>query len=93
MAIKFEIEGLYQEGKKKHTKYFVFAKCLEMDKNFEVTDQSTLGNVEISNFLAKPRATDPAGNPRFDVFLFKIRYKKDCAGLEKGQIVELVNHA
>lgn len=91
MRVKFEIEGIYQEGRKKHTKYFVFAKCLEMDKNFEVTDKSTLGNIEVSHFLTRPRATDPAGNPRFDIFLFKIRYKKDCDRLEKGQIVELVN--
>jgi hypothetical protein len=91
MGVKFEIEGGYKSGKKKHAKYFVFAKCLEMDKNFEVTDKSKLGNIEISKYLTQPRALDNEGNPRLDIFLFKIRYKKDCDELKEGQIVELIN--
>ena len=87
---KSEIEGKYQVGKKKNAKHFVFAKCLEMGKEFEVTNNSKLGNVDV-NVLNQPRALDKEVNPRLDLFLFKIRYKKDHNELNEGQIVELIN--
>ena len=89
MSVKFEIEVNLKLGKGKHAKYFVFAKCLEMDKGFSVTDNSKLGEIEISNYLGQPRALDKEGNIRLDIFAFKIRYKKDCGKLKEGQIVEL----
>lgn len=92
MGVKFEIEGTFKVGRKKHAKYFVFAKCLEMSRNFEVTDKSKLGDVEISKFLTQPRAIDTEGNPRLDIFTFKIRYKKDCDKLKEGQIAELIEN-
>jgi hypothetical protein len=92
MGVKFEIEAKYKTGKKRNEKYFVFAKCLEIEKEFKVTDNSRLGEIEISKFLTQPRATDKEGKPRFDIFIFKIRYKKDCDELEEGQIVELIEN-
>ncbi|MGK0365988.1 MAG: hypothetical protein ACI85O_003058 [Saprospiraceae bacterium] len=67
MRVKFEIELKFKTGKKKKIRYFVFAKCLEMEKLFELTDNSRLGGIEISNYLGQPRAIDEEGQPRFDV--------------------------
>ena len=91
MGIKFEIEGKIQLREKRDAEYFVFAKCLEMGKNFELTDGSRLGNIEISKYLSQPRSIDENGNPRLDIFAFKIRYKKDYDELKEEQIVELIN--
>ncbi len=70
MGAKFEIEAKWKTGKGKHAKHFVFARCLDKEINFSVTDKSRLDNVEISNYLNQPRAIDKEGNPRFDVFCF-----------------------
>ena len=91
MEVKFEIEANLKLGKGKNTKYFVFAKCLDVEKDFSVTANSKLGGIEISNYLNQPRALDKEGKARLDVFVFKIRYKKDCDKLKEGQIVELTH--
>lgn len=86
MSVKFKIELIVKMGKKK---FFAFAQCLEMEKDFWVTDNSKLNDVEISNYISKPRATDENGNPRHDFYIFKIRYHKDYDKLKEGEIVEL----
>ena len=92
MGIKFEIEYCWKEGHGKHTKYYVFAKCLEMDKGFSLEGNPQLGGVEINNHLSLLRATDKDGFPRNDLFAFKIRYKKDGGILKAGKIVELTDY-
>ena len=91
MGVKFEIEYNWKTGTGKHTKYFVFARCLEMDKEFYVTAHSKLGEIEIGNYLNLPRALDEEGNVRLDAFAFKIRHKRDAGRLKEGQIVELTH--
>lgn len=91
MKAKFEIETQLTTGKGKHTNHFVFARCLDSKISFSVTDNSRLNNIEISNYLSQPRMIDRKGNSRLDVFIFKIRYKKDCDQFEEGQIVELIH--
>ena len=91
MGAKFEIEVKWKIGKGKHTKHFVFARCLDKEINFIVTDNSRLNDVEISNQFNQPRVLDKDGKSRLDIFAFKIRYKKDCDKLEEGQIVELIH--
>jgi len=90
MKVKFEIELKWKTGKGKEEKHSVFAKCLEKEKNFSLTDKSKLGDVEINNYLNQPRAINKEGKPRLDLFAFKIRYKEDCEKLKEGQIVELI---
>ena len=51
MTVRFEIEVKWKTGKNKNEKCFVFAKCLEMEKNFSLTDKSKLGDFGINNFL------------------------------------------
>ena len=86
MSVKFKIEFISQMGKKK---FFAFVQCLETEKDFWVTDHSKLNDVEISNYISKPRAIDEDGNPRHDLYIFKIRYHKDFDKLAEGEIVEL----
>ncbi|MEM1122077.1 MAG: hypothetical protein AAGJ18_16650 [Bacteroidota bacterium] len=91
MTVKFEIEVIFRTGKEKNKECFVFAKCLEMQKIFSLTDQSKLGDIAISNFLSQPRATDKEGKPRLDLFAFKIRYKRDWEKMKENDVIEL-NH-
>lgn len=86
MSVKFKIELISKLEKKK---YFVFAQCLETEKNFWVTENSKLNDVEISNYISKPRAIDENGNPRHDLYIFKIKYHKDFDQLKEGDIIEL----
>ncbi|MFK7775033.1 MAG: hypothetical protein AB8F94_23030 [Saprospiraceae bacterium] len=86
MSVKFKIEFISKMGKKK---FFVFVKCLEVEKDFWVTDNSKLNDVEISNYISKPRALDEKGKPRHDLYIFKIRYHKYFEKLTEGEIVEL----
>ena len=89
MGVKFEIEAKWKTGKGEHEKNIVFARCLEMEESFEVTDHSSLGGIEISKYLDQPRKIDKDGKPKLDVFAFLIKYKKDVDKLKEGQIVEL----
>lgn len=84
MNPKFEIEAKWKTGKGKHMKHFVFARCLDKEVPFSVTDNSRLNDIEISNYLNQPRAIDQEGNPRVDIFAFKIRYKKEYNKLENS---------
>lgn len=92
MGIRFEIEYCGKEGRGKHTKYYVFAKCLEMDKDFILEGNPKLGGVEINNWFTQPRAVDKDGNLRLDLFAFKIHYKKEGGILKEGDIVELTGY-
>ncbi len=92
MSIKFGIEYCFKTGHGKHTRYYVFAKCLEMDKDFSLEGNPKLGGVEINNEFTHPRATDKDGFPRYDLFAFYIRYKKDGGILKAGDIVELTDY-
>lgn len=91
MAVKFEIEISWKSGIGKNAQYYVFAKCLEMEQDFVLTDHSRLGGIEISNYLSQPRALDQSGKPRRDILTFKIRHKIDGEKLQAGQIVELTH--
>ena len=89
MNTKFRIEHIFAVGNKKHLKYFILAKCLELENNFSLSENSKLDGIAISNFLTQPRALDKDGNPRFDLFIFKLRFRKDYSSLTKDQIVTL----
>ncbi|MFK7981739.1 MAG: hypothetical protein AB8G86_17290 [Saprospiraceae bacterium] len=89
MKVKFKIEEIIKTGKKKDLIY-VLAKCLEQEKDFTMTDNARLGEVPINNSLTQPRALNKNGQPRFDLYIFNIRYKKDVNQLTKGQIITLI---
>lgn len=90
MKTKFQIECILQEGNKKHIKYFVLARSLEKKEHFSLGDNPTLGGVSVSSLLSQVRALDEEGNPRFDLYVFKICFRRDSKLLKAGDIVELI---
>jgi hypothetical protein len=69
---------------------FVFAKSLNENVNFSLTDKSTLGGVPIKPIISQPRTTDKNGNPTFDVFAFHLKNNSDLTLLKVGQLAELI---
>lgn len=70
MSPKFEIEAKWKTGKGKHMKHFVFARCLDKEVPFSVTDNSRLNDIEISNYLNQTRSYRPRRKSKSRYFCF-----------------------
>ncbi len=82
--VRFEIEYVNKEYR------YVVARLLDSDSNFSLTENTTLGGVAIQSTLTMPRSTDKHGNPRLDLFVFRLRRRDDAGELAEGQMVELL---
>lgn len=88
MTAKFEIDGIFQITNRGN---FISARLINTDLNFQVTDNSRLGEVEVTKWFDIPRAIDNNGRQRMDLFFFKIKNEEDKEKLKKGEIVELTH--
>lgn len=88
MRIQFEIEEVIRISFR--NKFYVFVKELIPGIDWNLSDQSNLGEVEIEKWLDIPRAHDKNGNIRFDLFVFELKNNDDNDTLTKGDIVELI---
>lgn len=86
MSYQFQIESIFKL--KARNKICVFARLLGKN-DFKLSEQSTLGNVDIENWLDIPQQTDDDGNPRTDLFAFLLKKNNDRNRLSPGKIVEL----
>jgi hypothetical protein len=82
--LKFEI--LYTFSQRKGS--FILARQLNPGENFALTDNSTLGGVQVM-LLLPPRSVD--GRSGMNIFQFKPRNRSHLEKLKKGDIVELEN--
>lgn len=88
MPVEFDIEFIMSP--KKDTPY-VIARHLTPGRPFEVPENSFLDDIEIRARLSSPSAADEDGKPRFDLYVFYPRFKKDIGYFAKGMIVKLTN--
>lgn len=86
--MRFEIEAIFKITGRG---YFVGAKCLEMQWDFQVTEYSKLGNFLIKAFLIQPRSLDKNGQLRLNIFCFQLQNSTDFDKLRVGEIVNLTN--
>ena len=89
MKIQFEIESVFRLSL--GDKVYVFAKQMDSNLDWKLTDNSKLGIVQIEKWFDIPRTTDKNGNQRLDVFAFVLKNKNDRDKLKEGQIVELIS--
>lgn len=83
----FEILHIINSDRKSK---FVFAKSLNENINFSLTEKSTLGGVPIKPIISQPRTIDKNGNPIFNVFAFQVKNESDLALLQVGLLAELI---
>ena len=88
MDLQFQIESIFRL--QAQNKIYVFAKQLNTDVNWELTETTKLGQVLIEQWLDIPRKLDKAGNIRLDVFTFALKNNEDENKLAVNQIVELI---
>jgi hypothetical protein len=88
MIIQFEIEDIFKLDTR--NKVCVFARVLNSDLSWKLTDESKLGVVRIENWLEIPRSHDKDGNIRLDLFAFLLKNNDDKDKLKVNQIVELI---
>lgn len=81
----FQIEYIY----KKEDYGLIFVKYLSGEKEFEITSESKLGNIELEEYLDMPRKIDENGKLMLDSFIFKPKNKSDLNNFEVGQVVRL----
>lgn len=86
MAVRFEVEAVVPI---KERGVHVLAKSLVDGIDFHIPRGSTLGGVELENFLDVPRAADAHGNQRTDLFAFKLKEGATGEQFVKGAVVEL----
>ena len=73
----FEIEFVFsKEG-------LIFARVLK-EGAFTVTATSTLGGCRLLESLNSPRALTPDGQPRYDLFAFRLRDRRESSKLKVG---------
>jgi hypothetical protein len=83
-AIPFQIEFAERD------RGFVIARALE-PRPFRLAPDSTLGACPVSA-MSMPKASNPDGSPRTDLFAFRLVYPDDVSELRVGSIVELANY-
>jgi hypothetical protein len=88
MNHQFKIESIFKL--KASNKTCVFAQVIGSN-DFKLTEKSTLGNIQIENWLDIPKANDEDGNPRTDLFAFLLKENNDKNKLRPGDIVELIS--
>jgi hypothetical protein len=89
MKIQFEIESVFKLSLR--DKVYVFAKQMNSNLDWKLTDNSKLGVIQIENWCDIPRAIDKNGNQGLDLFAFVLKNKYDKDKLKEGQIVELIS--
>jgi hypothetical protein len=88
MVHQFEIESVFKVSGRNTV--YVFARLIGED-DFTLSARSTLGNIQIENWLDLPRKHHENGNSRTDVFAFTLKGNNDKGKLKPGSIVELVS--
>ena len=88
MPVEFEIEFIITPKKDRP---YIIVRHLLPGQQFQVPENSFLDDIEIMAGLTSPRAADENGNPRFDLYLFYPRFKKDIGLFAKGMVVKLTN--
>ncbi len=87
MDVKFEIESIFKL--RARNKVVVFARLLDSNLDWKLSEKSKLEQVEIENWFDIPRALDKDGNIRLDLFAFALKNNMDEYKLQIGQIAEL----
>jgi hypothetical protein len=87
MSTQFEIEHIFTLQSR--NKVCVFARLLDSNSDWKLTNESKLGDVQIENLFDIPRAHDKDGNIRLDLFAFLLKKSDDINKLQINQIVEL----
>jgi len=85
MNTEFQIEYVAQT---KNDSY-VIARLLSKKSNIEFLGNMFLGRIEIKNEITQPRALDSEGKPRFDLYIFRPKYKNQISEFKEGMILEL----
>lgn len=85
MAVEFEVECTFSVI---GTGIFVAARLLTSTA-FTVPDQPTLGNSPIERWCDIPRSLREDGQPRTDLFIFKLINAEDRGNFESGQRILL----
>ena len=89
MAIQFEIESIFKP--QSSDKFYVFARQINTNRDWQLTNESKFGEIEIEKWFDIPRAHDKNGNIRLDLFVFTLKNKDDATTLSINQIVELIS--
>ena len=87
MSIQFNIESVVKLTSRNKT--LVFAKLLNSNLDWKLSENSKLGLVEIENWVDIPRAHDKEGNIRWDLFVFQLKNNNDNDKLKINEIAEL----
>ena len=86
MKIQFEIENVIEL----RNRICVFAKQLNSNLDWQLTDDSKLGQVQIEKWCDIPRSLDKDGNIRLDLIAFILKENDDKHKLKVNQTVELI---
>ncbi len=87
MNIEFEIEDIFEM--EETTKVCVFARLLNTKLEWQLSDESAIGEVKIEKWCDSPRTFNNDGDIRLDLFAFVLKNKNDKARLKINQIAEL----
>jgi hypothetical protein len=82
---RFQVESLITVS----NETYVLCKYLTEDINYQVSDNSYLGDYPIKKWLDMPRAHDENGNPRFDLFTLVLKNAKDKEHIKTNDIYEM----
>ncbi len=85
MIAKFQIEHLITVS----NETYVLCKYLTPDINYQVSDNSYLGDYPIKKWLDMPRAHDKEGKPRFDLFTLVLKNAKDKENIKENDVYEM----
>ena len=89
MKIQFEIESVFKLSTRDIVS--VHAKQMDSSLDWQLTDNSKLGVIQIQKWCDIPRALDKNGNQRLDLFAFVLKDNDGKDKLKEGQIVELIS--
>lgn len=81
----FQVEYIYKKGENG----LILVKYLSGKKDFEITSESKLGNIELEEYLDMPRKMDKNGKSMLDSFILKPKKASDLDNFKVGQIVHL----
>lgn len=85
--VPFEIEAVFEMSLPGQG-VFVLARCMERI-DFSICDAATLAGFPLSQYLDVPRLLSKNGQPRTDVFAFRLLNASDAHCLVAGQQVTL----
>ena len=87
MAVKFQIDATFTITGRGA---FVAAKVINHEKSFYVPKSSTLGGLEIKDYISQPRAVNGKGKIRLNIYIFQLKFKREIDQITVGNIVELI---